>query len=81
MSPARVSIHAVASQLGENNATASAKAIGTGAITLNSRYLLDALQVMHGNEVKLGFNGKIEAVYISDPADENYTHIIMPLKS
>jgi DNA polymerase-3 subunit beta len=74
-------VRAVASQLGENNATASVKTKGTGSITLNSRYLLEALQAMEGKEVYLGFNGKVEAVLLSDPGSDDYTHIIMPLKS
>ncbi len=74
-------IHAVASQLGENNATAKVVAKGTGAITLNSRYLLDGLQAMDGKQVDLGFNGKLEPVKLSDPNSDDYIHIIMPLKS
>ncbi|MBL8122438.1 DNA polymerase III subunit beta [Candidatus Saccharibacteria bacterium] len=74
-------IRAVASQLGENNATTSVKAVGSGSITLNSRYLLDALQAMNGKEVQIGFNGKLEAVLLTDPDKEDYKHIIMPLKS
>jgi DNA polymerase-3 subunit beta len=74
-------IHAVASQLGENNATAKVEAHGTGAITLNSRYLLDGLQAMEGKSARLGFNGKLEAVMLTDPDTDDYLHIIMPLKS
>lgn len=74
-------IHAVASQLGENNATAKVEAHGTGAITLNSRYLLDGLQAMEGKSAQLGFNGKLEAVMLTDPDADDYLHIIMPLKS
>lgn len=74
-------IHAVASQLGENNATVAAQVEGSGSITLNSRYLLDALQAMGGETVKIGFNGKLEAVCLADPAENSYIHIIMPLKS
>ncbi|PID30833.1 DNA polymerase III subunit beta [Candidatus Saccharibacteria bacterium] len=74
-------VRAVASQLGENNATTSVKAEGSGSITLNSRYLLEALQAMNGKDVTIGFNGKVEAVLLSDPAEDDYKHIIMPLKS
>jgi DNA polymerase-3 subunit beta len=77
----QLSIRSVASQLGENTATAPAKAQGTGSITLNSRYLLDALGVMSGDEVVFGFNGKLEATMLQDPANPDYKHIIMPLKS
>jgi DNA polymerase-3 subunit beta len=74
-------IRAVASQLGENNATATVKAVGSGSITLNSRYLLEALQAMSGKDVQIGFNGKVEAVLLADPSKEDYRHLIMPLKS
>ncbi|HJQ09241.1 MAG TPA: DNA polymerase III subunit beta [Candidatus Saccharimonadales bacterium] len=76
-----LSIRSVASQLGENTAKASAKVDGGGAITLNSRYLLDALQVLSGEEVQFCFNGKLEPSVLRDPASSDYVHIIMPLKS
>lgn len=76
-----LSIRSVASQLGENTATATAKVKGTGSITLNSRYLLDALNAMHGDEVGFSFNGKLEPTLLSDPKSPDYKHIIMPLKS
>jgi len=74
-------IHAVASQLGENNATVKVNAKGSGSITLNSRYLLDALQATDAKTVCLGFNGKLEAVMLTAPDSDDYLHIIMPLKS
>lgn len=76
-----LSIRSIASQLGENTATASAKVTGSGDITLNSRYLLDALHALSGDEVSFCFNGKLEASVIKDPAADDYVHIIMPLKS
>lgn len=76
-----LSIRSVASQLGENTATAAAKVTGNGAITLNSRYLLDALHALSGDEVAFQFNGKLEPSVLRDPAASDYTHIIMPLKS
>lgn len=76
-----VSIRSVASQLGENTATADAKVTGSGAVTLNSRYLLDALHALGGDEVSFCFNGKLEATMLKDPAQDDYLHIIMPLKS
>lgn len=76
-----VSIHSIASQLGENTATAEGKITGTGSITLNSRYLLDALHAVSGDEVNFNFNGKLEPTLLKDPANSDYVHIIMPLKS
>ena len=77
----KLSIRSVASQLGENTATASAKVKGSGSITLNSRYLLDALGALSGEDVTFGFNGKLEPTLLQDSAGSNYQHIIMPLKS
>ncbi len=76
-----VSIRAVASQLGENVATASANITGEGEITLNSRYILDALNVLSEDEVELCFNGKLEACVLRGANSSDYTHVIMPLKS
>lgn len=77
----QLSIRSVASQLGENTATATAKVTGSGSITLNSRYLLDGLNALSGEEVQFGFNGKLEATLLRDPTSADYQHIIMPLKS
>lgn len=77
----QLSIRSVASQLGENTATAEANVKGTGSITLNSRYILDALGVLSGDEVAFSFNGKLEPTMLHDPANDDYHHIIMPLKS
>lgn len=77
----QLSIRSIASQIGENTATAPAKASGSGNITLNSRYLMDALAAMSGEEVVFGFNGKLEPTLLYDPASPEYRHIIMPLKS
>jgi DNA polymerase-3 subunit beta len=76
-----VSIRSIASQLGENTANAAAEVKGNGSITLNSRYLLDALQALNGDEVMFGFNGKLEATLLVDVENKDYSHIIMPLKS
>lgn len=77
----QLSIRSVASQLGENTATADAKVTADGSITLNSRYLLDALGALSGEDVIFGFNGKLEPTLLRDPANDDYQHIVMPLKS
>jgi len=76
-----LSIRSVASQLGENTASASGTITGSGSITLNSRYLLDALHAFTGDEVAFSFNGKLEPTMLKDPGGGDYVHIIMPLKS
>lgn len=76
-----VSINAVASQLGENTATADAKVTGGGEVTLNSRYLIDALNAFSADEVEFCFNGKLEPIIVRSPGETNYVHLIMPLRS
>lgn len=77
----QVSIRSIASQLGENTASADAEITAEGDITLNSRYLLDALGTLSGNDVKLCFNGKLEPCVLREADSSDYTHVIMPLKS
>lgn len=77
-----LSIHSVASELGENTSAATAKVTGDGLVTLNSRYLTDALSVVQGDTVEFRFSGKLSpCVLISADGGADYTHIIMPLKS
>ncbi len=77
----QISIRSVASQLGENTASASAKVTGEGNITLNSRYLLDALSAIAADEVTVGYNGKLEPCVLRGGEGKDYLHVIMPLKS
>jgi DNA polymerase-3 subunit beta len=76
-----LSIHSIASQLGENTSEAKGTVQGTGDITLNSRYLLDGLQALTGEDVFFGFNGKLEPTILKDPKNDDYAHVVMPLKS
>lgn len=76
-----VSIRSIASQIGENTASAAATIEGAGTITLNSRYILDALHVLSGETVQFSFNGKLEPTVLRDTKHDEYLHIIMPLKS
>ena len=77
----KVSINAVASQLGENTATADAEVTGGGEVTLNSRYLIDALNSFGAEDIEFCFNGKLEPCIIRSSAEPNYLHLIMPLRS
>jgi DNA polymerase-3 subunit beta len=77
----RISIDSIASQLGENAATTEAKTTGDGEITLNSRYIMDALNSLEGEEVFIGFNEKLEPFIVKNQKNDTYLHIIMPLKS
>lgn len=77
-----LSIHSIASELGENTSSATAEVSSDGQVTLNSRYLGEALGVIDGGEVEFRFSGKLApCVLTAKVKDTNYKHIIMPLKS
>lgn len=78
----QVSIHSIASELGENTSSVEAKVTGDGQVTLNSRYLSEALGAIDGDTVIFRFSGKLSPCILeSKGKDVNYLHIIMPLKS
>jgi len=53
-----------------------------GQITLNSRYISDALGVLDGETITFRFSGKLSPCVLTVARPEpNYIHIIMPLKS
>lgn len=77
-----LSIHSIASQLGENTSEATAEVSGDGQVTLNSRYLLEALNAIDGDTVSFSFSGKLSpCVLKAHQNTTDYQHIIMPLKS
>jgi len=76
-----LTIQSVASQVGENEASAAAEVSADGEITLNARFLLEGLQAIQGDTVSLNFNGKLEPFVITDTDNDDYLHIVMPLKS
>ena len=77
-----LSIHSIASELGENTSEASAEISSDGSVTLNSRYLTEALNVLDGDEVKFAFSGKLSPCVVKERAKQtDYLHIVMPMKS
>lgn len=79
-----LSVHSVASQLGENTSTIETDVDGDGQVTLNSRYLLEGLACIDDQSVTFAFSGKLSPCVLkagSEKSKSAYTHIIMPLKS
>lgn len=72
---------AVASELGENVSYIETAITASDKVTLNSRYLLDVMNVLPDPELKFSFSGKLAPVVIRPAKADDYTHIIMPLKS
>jgi DNA polymerase III subunit beta len=78
----KLSIHSVASQLGENTSEAEAEVTADGQVTLNSRYLLEALGCIDAKQVAFHFSGKLSPCVLTAAGEApDYQHIIMPLKS
>ncbi len=78
----KLSIHSVASQLGENTSEAEAEVSVDGQVTLNSRYLLEALGCIDSKQVSFRFSGKLAPCILTAAGDSaDYQHVIMPLKS
>jgi len=78
----KLSIHSIASELGENTSEANAKVSKDGEITINSRYLLEVLGVIQGEDLTFSFNGKLAPCIIRERVkNPDYLYIIMPMKS
>lgn len=77
-----VSLHSIASELGENTSELDADVTGSGQVSLNSRYLQEALGVLDASKISFSFSGKLSPCILkSTDKDVNYYHVIMPLKS
>jgi DNA polymerase-3 subunit beta len=77
-----LAVRSIASEYGENTSNTPAEVSSDGQVTLNSRYLSEALSVIDGDVVEFRFSGKLAPCVLTAKAkDVNYKHIIMPLKS
>ncbi|MCL1876494.1 DNA polymerase III subunit beta [Candidatus Saccharibacteria bacterium] len=76
-----VNVHSIVSQIGENSNEIEATVSGDGTVTLNSKFLLDCLGQIEGENIKIQFSGKLAPILIVGENDKNYKHIIMPVKS
>lgn len=77
-----LAVRSIASEYGENTSNTPAEVTSDGQVTLNSRYLSEALSVVDGDIVEFRFSGKLApCVLTAKSKDVNYKHIIMPLKS
>jgi DNA polymerase-3 subunit beta len=77
----QVSIRSIASQVGENTAIAEAKVTGDAVITMNSRYIMDALNAFDGDNITMQVSGKLDPCVLINPDNDDYLHVVMPVKS
>ena len=73
-------VSSVANEFGENTSEISTEVSADAKVVLNSRYLLDALNALTDEEIKLGISGSLQPVKIENGKLETYVHIVMPLK-
>ena len=79
--PSTFSIKAVASELGENDSVIETEVKEEGKVTLNSRFLMDALNALYSKNIIFEFSSHITPVVLRNKKNNDYTHIIMPLNS
>ena len=74
------SVAAVANEFGENDSEIEAEVTDDARVTLNSRFLIDAINALEETKLSFGISGKLSPVVIRNEKSGKYTHIIMPLK-
>lgn len=75
-----IAINSITTEKGEYKNKISSIVSGDGAITLNAKYLLQALSCIEGEKVSFNFSGKLAPILLMGENDD-YKHIIMPVKS
>jgi DNA polymerase III sliding clamp (beta) subunit (PCNA family) len=68
------------SEKGSGEAPVEIETTTDGEVNLNARYLAEALNDFSGEKINFGFNSKNTPVLLTDPADDSYKHIVMPIK-
>ena len=79
--PDTFSVKSVASELGENDSIIETEVKEEGKVTLNSRFLMDALNVLEEKNIIFEFANHISPILLRNKKSKDYTHIIMPLNS
>lgn len=74
-------VKSIASELGENDSSIETKVDIEGKVRLNSRFLIDALNVLDEKVITFNFSSKIAPVILRNKKNQDYTHIVMPLNS
>lgn len=78
----KLSMESIANQIGENISKVDAEVSGEEIeVSLNGRYIADALGVIHTDQVDIGLTGKVNPCIIRPVDDDSYLHIVMPLRS
>ena len=73
------SVSSIANEVGENKSEIEAKINKSGKVKIDSRYLMDVLNILKEEKVKFKFNTGNDPIIVQNEKNPDYTHIIMPL--
>ena len=73
-------VSSVANEFGENTSEIEVEVSKDEKVIVNSRYILDALNSLTSENVKIGFSGGVMPVKIENADTSECVHIVMPLK-
>lgn len=86
--PDTFSVHSIANEFGENDSVITTKVSKNGKITITSRYLIDALNVIDSDEISVGFTEGIDQtsniaapMILKKQGSDDYLHILMPINA
>ena len=80
--PTSCSITAVSTTVGQNTATVAATVTGESVdIAFNAKYLLDALNILSSETIRLDVSGTDRAGVFHAEGDEHYLSLVMPLRT
>ncbi len=74
-------VSSVANEFGENSSEIETKNEKTGKVTLNAKFLIDAINALEEDKIRMEFSSKLTPVVVKNQKNKDYVQIIMPLKS
>ncbi len=77
--PNILSVKSVATELGENASIIETSVSDEGKFTVNSRFLLDAINSLDEPEITFEFSSGTTPATLHNKKNKDYTHIVMPL--
>lgn len=86
--PDTFSVHSIANEFGENDSIIETKVEKEGKISVTSKYLIDALNVIDSDDIIIGFSEGIDKtsniaapMIIKKKKGDDYIHILMPVSA
>ncbi|MBQ6409938.1 DNA polymerase III subunit beta [Candidatus Saccharibacteria bacterium] len=84
--PDILSVYSIANEFGENDSIINTKVEKTGKISITSRYLIDALNVVDSEDISISFSEGLDKtnniaapMIIKKQNSDDYIHILMPV--